>query len=154
MSRLYEAMQRIARDYDQNRSAAAVLFGKVKCAAPLEVEIDGKLTLTEHFLTVAEHLTDYEIPFELRNAERATHPEKKESQWSNISQTENLYVMHEGRQEVCAQNAQMARFNGQGTLYLCNHLRKGDIVLLLRMDGGHMYVVADRVAQAKGDDRR
>lgn len=149
MSLLYQAMQRAMCDYSDNRSGAGFLFGCVKTIAPLSIEIDGKLVLSEKFLTVAEHLTDYEIPYEMLNMDKATHKEKRQTEIVETNLTNGFYVEHEGRQELLVDpNAgEFKEFNGQGTIKLYNHLLEGDRVILARMEAGHQFIVLDRLPE-------
>ena len=149
MSLLYQAMQRVARDYDGNRVGTGILFGKVRAVRPLKIEIDGKLTLEEEFLTLVEHLTDYEIPFEILRSAEATHAEKRPTVLNKIAKVAGFFVQHEGRHDVQVEPGTLSNFHGEGTLKLYNHLREGDVVILARMAGGHLYIVLDRVATAE-----
>lgn len=150
MSILYQAMQQVAKDYDKNRTGAGMLYGRVKTLAPLAIEIDAKLTLTEKFLVVAQHLTDYEIPYELLSAGRASHPEKLPTELTEIQEVNGLYVEHEGKRYVEPDPpGEIKDFDGQGTIKLLNHLMVNDKVILLRLEGGHQYIVIDRIPEKK-----
>ena len=148
MSILYQAMQQVAKDYDLNRTGAGMLYGRVKSVEPLSVEIDPKLTLTEKFLVVAQHLTDYEIPFEILSVEKASHPEKLPTELTNIREVNGLYAEHDGKRYVQPDPpGELKKFDGQGTIKLLNHLMVDDKVILLRLEGGHQYIVTDRVPE-------
>ena len=150
MSILYQAMQQVAKDYDMNRTGAGMLYGRVKSTEPLAIEIDAKLTLTEKFLVLAQHLTDYEIPYELLSEGRAAHPEKRPTKLTEIQEVGGLYVEHEGKRYVQPDPpGEIKNFDGQGTIKLFNHLMVDDKVILLRLEGGHQYIVIDRVSSEK-----
>lgn len=148
MSILFQAMQKVAKDYDLNRTGAGMLYGRVKSVEPLAVEIDAKLTLTEKFLVVAQHLTDYEIPYEILSEGRATHKEKLPTELTEIQAVGGLYVEHDGKHYVQPDPpGEIRDFDGQGTVKLLNHLMVDDKVILLRLEGGHQYIVMDRVPE-------
>lgn len=152
MSVLYDAMKSITLQYDTDRIAAGVVFGTVRSESPLTIEIGQKITLTERFVTVAQHLTDYEIPYNILSEESATHRDKLKTEFNEISEIDDFYVMHEGRQDVQVGGGLLGVFNGTGTIKLLNHLMEGDRVILLRMEGGDQYVVIDRIGLEYGSE--
>lgn len=118
-------MKRIVGDYDANKSGTSVIFGTVSTAKPLCVEIDKKLTLTQKFLTVAQHLTDYYIDCEI-----------------TTDDIDGFFVEHDGRHDVEVEPGWQ-----RGRILLKNHLNAGDKVIIARMDGGNQYVVLDRLPE-------
>lgn len=140
MSALYQAMKRVVNEYDANKAGTNVHFGTVRGEKPLEIELDSKLRLEERFFVVAEHLTDYEIEFELN--ENLTGNEL-----TGIRQIEGWYAQHEGQQTVVVNSGGIQGYTGKGTVKLLNHLKAGDRVIVLRMEGGQQFVVADRIGK-------
>lgn len=149
MSAVYNALATMFANQDGAQKRAGVLFGTVRTIAPLSIELESKLTLPKEFLTLPEHLTDYEIPFEILNPSEATHAEKRPTVLDKIAQIAGFFVQHEGRHDVQVEPGTLEDFHGEGTIKLYNHLLPGDRVILLRMENGNMYIVMDRIGKAE-----
>ncbi|MBG9657813.1 DUF2577 domain-containing protein [Cytobacillus firmus] len=114
-----------------------VLYGTVEKAKPLEIRIHEKLKLTEEFLDVAEHLTRHERIVTIEHEELAVRElgDKKEADFLDtddkaapVTKYKHSYV-------------KMVFEDG---------LKKGDKVVLLRVQGGHRFLVIDRYK--RGED--
>lgn len=125
MSALYEAMKRMANEFDQNREATSLCFGTVKVAKPLTIELDNKLVLEEKYFVLAQHLTNYEIECEIETEE-----------------VEGFYVEHEGRHDAQTDGGWQ-----MGKILMKNELNAGERVIVVRMDGGQMFAVLDRIGE-------
>lgn len=150
MADIAGAIRETIANYNNAVKSAGVLFGTVKTEEPLSIELDTKITLPKRFLAVAQHLTDYEIPYNILSEERATHRDKLKTEFTEVREIDDFYVMHEGRQDVQVGSGSLGNFNGRGTVKLLNHLMEGDRVILLRMEGGNMYIVMDRIGEKNG----
>ncbi len=128
LSILYDAIKSVSLDYDKNRVAAGLLFGTVRAADPLRIEIDSRIVLTETFLTVAQHLTDYAIDCE-----------------SSTDEINGFVARNEGDQIVDVLPGLQ-----KGRILLKNKLLPGQRVILARMEGGHQYIVLDRIGSPSG----
>ncbi|WP_227793628.1 DUF2577 domain-containing protein [Paenibacillus guangzhouensis] len=93
----------------------AVLFGKVSKINPLEVIVDQRFTLDEDFLIITEQLTRYEVDLELAYVNMSGNTQTETQQ-----SMKNIVIIREG-------------------------LKVGDVVILLRIQGGQKYVVWDKV---------
>ena len=154
MSNVFEEIQGLVDDYQKADKKAGFLFVVVTSEDPLEITLltDGKIVLKKRFLIVAQHLTDYEIPYEILSIEKATHREKLSTEITNIREVNGLYVEHDGKHYVEPDPpGEFKRFDGQGTIKLLNHLLLDDKVILLRMEGGHAYFVIDRLPKEVED---
>lgn len=140
MSILYDSVKQIVAEYDGAAKRAGVLFGTVASVGPLSVILDNKLTLTDQFLTVAQHITDYDIPFELNQRYLS-------NELTQIQKTSGFFAIHEGKQPVGVENGYIGDYIGQGTIRLLNHLLVGDRVIVLRMENGNQYVIIDRIGE-------
>lgn len=129
LSILYDAIKSVALDYDKNRVAAGLLFGTVRGVDPLQIEIDQKIVLSEKFLTVAQHLTDYHIDCDVET--------------DSIS---GFVALHDGEFPVDVKPGLQ-----NGRVLLKNKLLPGQRVILARMEGGHQYIVLDRIGTSGGD---
>ena len=125
MSALYEAMKRVANEFDQNRETTSLCFGTVKTTKPLSIELDNKLLLEERYFVVAQHLTNYELECEMETEE-----------------LEGFYLEHEGRREVETDNGWQL-----GKILIKNELKMGDRVMVIRLEGGQMFAVMDRIGE-------
>ncbi|WP_273483596.1 DUF2577 domain-containing protein [Desulforamulus ruminis] len=113
---------------------AAVLFGTVTKASPLEVNVDQRFTITEDFLIIPESLKflracEEKFPVSLKGNFQ-TGPvvqEESEEQWT-------------GDTRLYGQEVAMTR----GEMPLAP-LEAGDKLILLRVQGGQQYVILDRV---------
>ena len=82
------------------------------------------------------------------NEAAATHRDKKETSLHQIAQISGHFVNHDGQRVVQVNQGSLGQFNGAGTLRLLNHIMEGDKLILVRMQGGHKYVILDRLAEA------
>lgn len=120
------------------------LYGTVTKAKPLEIEVHAKLTLTEEFLDVSEHLTRHDRIVSVRYE----YP-KRWSESTVIGDTDKEAAStrnYIGSSEATAYekyemlNARMTFEDG---------LVIGDKVTLLRMQGGHRFLVVDRYKEGE-----
>jgi hypothetical protein len=107
---------------------ADIVFGKVQSTAPLSIFIDQKLVLTEKFIIVPQHLTDYEIEISFEGAWN----EKADISWHGTTNDS-------GSADI--------NFDGgvKHKIKIYNALKNGDSVILLRQHGGQKYIVIDKV---------
>ena len=123
MPQLSQAIRRVAASYMEGQTFSDVQFGTVVNERPLVIEVNEKLRLTEEFLTLSRHLTDYETEYEMVT-DKVEH---------FILDGQPVTVEPKGVQ--------------RGKLLHKNGLRKGERVILSRLSGGQMYVVVDRVGK-------
>lgn len=97
----------------------ALSNGTVMRVNPLEINVDQRFILTEDFLIVPESMTRYEIDL------MHTHNFEDET-----AMTTRVKVTEEGL---------------ASKIVIREGLKIGDIVLLLRVQGGQQYVVLDKV---------
>jgi len=115
MMGIADKIRQLGLDAISSGNPVVVLFGKVLNINPLEVTVDQRFTLDEDFLIMTERLTRYEV--ELNH----THVYMNgNTQTETQSALKNKVLIREG-------------------------LKVGDVVLLLRIQGGQKYVVWDKV---------
>lgn len=155
MANLVGAIAKVANQTMGAQAFVEIGFGLIVSESPLTMRIEtgGKnLDLTyPDFLYVAQHLTDYEIPYNILSEEKATHPHKLATDFTEIREIDDFYVMHEGRQDVLVGSGLLGNFNGQGTIKLLNHLFMGNKVIWICLQGGSKYVIIDRIGEMDGD---
>ena len=102
------------------------LFGKVKKAKPLEIEVHEKLTLTEEFLIVAEHLTRHEriVTIEHNELEMRELGDKKEMDFLDTDDKAAPATSYK---------------HSYVKMIFEDGLKKDDLVILARAQGGHKY---------------
>lgn len=125
MSALYDAIKHIASEFESNQDHAIICFGIVQEEDPIRIDIDSKLMLTEEFLTIAEHLTDYEAECEMETNE-----------------INDFFIEKDGKVGV---QVQQGKGEQKGKLVIKNKLKKSDRVILMRMEGGQHFIVLDRI---------
>lgn len=98
----------------ESNKPVTVTFGKVISIAPLRIEVDQKLVLSENQLIVPERFIDRTIEV-VPNFSESAFPKLS----PNLNQPQKPVIR--------------------------NSLQMGDKVILLRMQGGQMYLVIDRI---------
>lgn len=123
MTDLLGTVKKAAMDAVNAGNPAAVMFGEVSSADPLEVIVNQRFTLPADFLLVPERLIHYEI------ALHHTH------EYIDDNGTSKILKTTEGALPV-------------PPVIIRQGLEVGDKVLLLRVQGGQQYVVFDRLVDA------
>jgi hypothetical protein len=110
-----EIIKKIAIAAIESRNPVNVLIGTVSKASPLEIEIHQKLKLTKEFLILTERVTRYEVDLE--------HDHTNSGGITTKALTDKLLKETPIRKGLI----------------------KGDKVVLMRVQGGHQFVVLDKV---------
>lgn len=139
-----EPIKRIALNAFQATNPVNVFFGKVLEADPLEIEVHSKLKLTEEFLIVSEHLTrhervvtvEYEYP-RTWDKEEEIGDEQKESESRRRPIGGSDMIPYEEYEMKFAK------------LIFEDGLKKDDKVILVRVQGGHQFIVWDRYREGE-----
>ena len=100
-----------------------VLFGTVETEKQLSIRVNQKMLLTEEFLVVDENLTDYTVQMEVNHqTEKMSGGAKDPSFQSHIHQ-----------------------YKGVKPFKVLNALKKDEKVWMLAVQGGHKYLVVNRL---------
>ena len=126
---MYDNVKRAAVKAVLAMNPVNVLYGTVEKAKPLEIRIHEKLKLTEEFLDVTEHLTRHERIVSIDYNNPHTWPETR------IGDAPKNTSSSPGYDTYNMKYAKMVFDDG---------LKKGDKVVLLRVQGGHRFLVIDR----------
>jgi hypothetical protein len=110
-----DIIKKIAIAAVNSNNPVNVLIGTVVKASPLEIEIHQKLKLTKEFLILTERVTRYEVDLE--------HDHSNSGGVTTKALTDKLLKETPIR----------------------TGLIKGDKVVLMRVQGGHQFVVLDKV---------
>ncbi|RJX40864.1 DUF2577 domain-containing protein [Paenibacillus pinisoli] len=101
-------------------SPAAVMFGLITDDNPLEVNVDQRFSLPADFLIVPESLTRLELPLYHTHQYTDTSDSGPATKTTSAALPEEPVVIRRG-------------------------LKKGDKVVLLRVQGGQQYLILDRM---------
>jgi Protein of unknown function (DUF2577). len=142
MSNLQEAIKTIVNKSMASQTSCDGEFGTIKTIDPITVELQNGIVVPSALIGVCQHITDYEIAFELNQNKEAT-------ELSEIREIENFFVEHEEEHDVQIRGEGALRdFEGKGTIKLLNHLEVDDKVFMLRFSNGQFFVIVDRVVNA------
>lgn len=115
-SGLINIMKQAAIDAVENGKPCDVRYGTVTSEKPLRVQVTANFVIPESLLTVPQHLTDYKV---------------------NVSFDWNTEDTGGHTHEVSSERTK--------TMTINNALKVGDRVALLRLQGGHSYLVIDKL---------
>ncbi|QNK89446.1 DUF2577 domain-containing protein [Sporosarcina sp. resist] len=140
---LVDMMKEAALDVIGTTNPVTWTYGTVVKSKPLEIYVHAKLTLLEEFLDVAESLTrhdrivsiDYEYPKEWEKNDIGDEPKNAVSSRRDIGSAETVPY-----EEFKMKYAKLTFEDG---------LKINDKVILVRMQGGRKFLVADRYKEGK-----
>lgn len=153
---LLDTIKRTTIDAFNATNPVNILYGKVSKVSPLEIQVHQKMTLTKEFLVLSRNVTDHEIEM--------TVDHTTESSLSTVDFSHNHEYngdTEEGGEEPHHHAYSGTTSNGGGSKDLShshaykgrkkfvvhNALKTGEKVILLRVQGGHQFVVIDRVVK-------
>lgn len=123
-----QMIKRMATEAVEAHKPVEIMMGTVIEAVPLLIQTDQKMMVKERFITVAEHLTDFE--------------------------TEISFLFPAVRQEIVTSQVLAEEWSGldmkfndekaRHRVMIWNGLKAGDIVYLARHSGGQHYSVIGR----------
>ena len=128
---LVESMKRAALDVMRNANSTAVLFGEVINDEPLQIMVEQRLTLDEEFLVLTRNVTDYDVDVTIGWVSDSALKSHRHSFGDGSTNSVDLSHEHE--------------ITGRKTMTVHAGLQIGEIVLLIRQEGGQKYIVVDRV---------
>ena len=120
---LLKAVKRAAVEAVAAGNPSGVYFGKVISVNPLQIRVDQKMVLGQAQLALTRHVTDYEVPVDV--------------EW----ETEKA----EGGSGEGSFSSHTHKMAGAKKIMICNGLKAGDQVILMRQQGGQKYIVTDKV---------
>lgn len=120
---LLDVIKRATVDAIQATNPVNVLYGRVTKVNPLEIQIHQRLTLTSEFLILGRNVTDHELEMTV------DHTTDNRSGGSGESSFASHNHAYRGKKKFTVHNA----------------LKTGERVILIRVQGGHQFVVLDRV---------
>ena len=125
-SPLLNVLKQSAKETNNAACPVQVCFGKVTSAEPLKIQVDQKITLGKAQLVLTRNVTDYETELTV-------------SEWETEELSggsgESSFELHKHGFDTVKKRT---------TIH--NALKAGEIVVLLRQQGGQKYIVLERVA--------
>lgn len=109
-------MKRAAIDAVENGKPCDVRYGTVASVKPLKIQVTPNFILPESLLTVPQHLTDYQVTVSF--------------DWDTEDTDGHTHELSSDKTK---------------TITIHNALKVGDRVALLRLQGGHSYLIQDRL---------
>ncbi|OYO91837.1 uncharacterized protein DUF2577 [Lachnotalea glycerini] len=117
MADMNKAIKQVAMAAVNESEPATFLYGTVTSVSPLQIQVEQKLLLSKEFLVLTKNVINYEAEIEI--------------DWSTESET--CTAAHEHK------------ITGKKKVKVLNALKSNDKVILLKQQGGQMYLVIDRV---------
>jgi uncharacterized membrane-anchored protein len=128
---LIESIKKAALDAVEASKPCVIVFGKVTSTSPLKINVEQKMTLTDAQLILTRNVTDFKTNITVDHyTEDNTH---------SHSYTDD------GSSSTTGNNTHKHQIKGKKEITVHNSLVVGDMVLLLRMQGGQKYIVWDRL---------
>lgn len=126
---LANVIKKLAVDAGEESAPVVLLYGIVESSNPLKINVDQRLPLTEDFLILTNNVKDYKTKISFNN------PGIK-----NIVKNYSMDNTVGTNYKLAFQDSSV---ENEVTIY--NGLKKGEKVILLRVQGGQQYIVLDRV---------
>lgn len=163
MANLIELIKQAAVDAVNASNPAAFYFGTVTSASPLIINIEQKIELTEEFLILSSAVKDHQVDMTFNMSTETTsmdanHTHEAEKS-GELTITSTLNPEQPGTtivnevQDTSSTSISTAEIDlthshdiqGRKTVTVHNGLKKGEKVILIRMQGGQKFVVLDRM---------
>lgn len=126
---LLQTIKKAALESFDATKPTTVVFGKVISVAPLKINVEQKMILTDAQLVLTQSVMDFKTQMSFDNP--------------MVKQVYTTLNMNETTESSPAKIIFKQKIKHDITIY--NHLLVGDEVLLLRVQGGQKYIVLDRV---------
>ncbi|WP_313524802.1 DUF2577 domain-containing protein [Anaerotignum sp.] len=131
MSELLQLIKQASKEQVESSKPVAVMIGKVVSIAPLEIQLDQKLKLTEAFLVLTKAVVDYSVDL---TVDHMTETHTHTHQYTDDSTTRTTQPHTHNHAYI-----------GQKPFIMHNKLKVNEHVILLRVQGGQKYIVLDVV---------
>ncbi|MCI1930264.1 MAG: DUF2577 domain-containing protein [Clostridia bacterium] len=119
MDKLINALKQLSVSANEASDPVKIIFGTVEKEKPLIIRSQQKMSINEKhlLLTGAVMDTQQEMDFDI------------------YTENTNSYTNHNHK------------ILGKKKITICNHLKKGEKVIMLRVQGGQRFIVLDRVVE-------
>lgn len=128
MNEFLGLIKKAAREQEMAGKPMAVMFGTVTKDSPLEIQIDQKMTLKESFLILTKNVVDYSTDMTVDHV--------TEICWHHYEEGNH-------DKEVPGVHRHIHEYKGRKKFTIHHKLKVGDMVIILRVQGGKKFVVLD-----------
>ncbi len=122
-----------------------VCFGTVESVMPLQINVEQKMILGSAQLTLSRNVTDFSVDV---TADWQTESHAQTTGQECQGETEpggNPEHAHKFKMQGGGGGSHDHKISGKKKIILHNALAVGEIVILLRQQGGQKYIVLDRI---------
>ncbi len=109
----------------ENSKPVSVIYGTVVSESPLRIKVDQKLILSMAQLKLSRNVTNYDVEMEVEHMTESSSGGSGDSSFASHSHG----------------------YDGKKVFRVNNALRLGEIVSLIREQGGQKFLVIDRVGE-------
>lgn len=132
LHRLLEGLNQAALNAYEQSDPMNILFGQVESVAPLKIVVEQRLHLGEKQLILTDNVRDHEVEITV----------------DHFTQNDAYLETNHGHPSVAEAGFDATHkhaYQGRKTFLVHNGLKKGENVILLRMQGGQKFVILDRL---------
>jgi hypothetical protein len=143
MNDITKLIKRAALEAIKESDPMAIMVGTVLSIAPLQVNVEQRLTLGAAQLLLTNNVVDHDVSVTMDwSTEDITHNHG----YSGVTGTSDLHT--HSYSGATQDNTHGHAVTGTKIIKVHNALKAGDMVMLLRMQGGQKYLVIDKVVVA------
>lgn len=133
MSNLVEVIKKAAVEAVQASNPTNLVVGLVESAEPLVITVEQRLTLDEDFLILTNQVKNHYVDVSLSYS---------------ASSESHSHTCPDGS---TSSNTHMHKNSGKKKMILHYGLKKGEEVLLFKVQGGQKYIVLDRIGEVTSE---
>ena len=129
---LIETIKKCQKEQLNQMQLTNIIMGVVSSLNPLEIETEQSQVFKEDFLILTRNVTDYKIEMSVDHTTEAhTHTHTIEDTYTGSGEASEETHHHD--------------YVGRKVFKMHNALKVGEIVLLIKQQGGQKYFVIDRL---------
>lgn len=143
MNDITKLIKRAALEAIKESDPMALMVGTVLSIEPLQVNVEQRLTLGAAQLLLTNNVVDHDVSVTMDwSTEEITHNHGYSGSTATASSHSHSYS------GTTQDNTHAHSVVGTKTIKIHNALKNGDMVMLLRMQGGQKYLILDKVVVA------
>lgn len=136
-TKLIAAMKESAAGAVDASNPMRVMFGEVISASPLKINVEQKLTLEKAHLILTRNVTDYYVDMTVAHI--------TELETEHVHPVVDTYTG--GGTSTPTQH--LHAYKNKKKFLVHNALKVGELVVLLRLQGGQQFLILDRVEESR-----
>ncbi len=126
----------------------SVIYGKVISKSPLKIQVEQKMTLTTKQLVLTRNVTDYVVDMSMDwSAEPSLGAHSHSFSGTTKTAGEPRHSHSFSGTTNLTSLTHSHSVKGRKSVTIHNGLSVGEVVMLIRMQGGQKYIVMDRVVK-------